>query len=83
MTYEAVLRVDNSDLVLRPGMTATAEIVVTTVEETVLVPNAALRFEPSKFEEKSSGANKSIPLRHFAPAGWEISRTAGFEAIRR
>ena len=45
VTYEAVLRVDNSDLLLRPGMTATAEIVVETVEKAVLIPNAALRFE--------------------------------------
>jgi HlyD family secretion protein len=45
VTYEALLHVDNNELLLRPGMTATAEIVVETVEDAVLVPNAALRFE--------------------------------------
>jgi HlyD family secretion protein len=46
VTYETVLEVDNSDLALRPGMTATAEIVTTSIPDALLVPNAALRFTP-------------------------------------
>ncbi|HKE94012.1 MAG TPA: efflux RND transporter periplasmic adaptor subunit [Povalibacter sp.] len=46
VTYETVLEVDNSELLLRPGMTATAEIVTTSIEDAVLIPNAALRFTP-------------------------------------
>ena len=46
VTYETVLEVDNSELLLRPGMTATAEIVTTDIKGAVLVPNAALRFTP-------------------------------------
>ncbi len=46
VTYTAVLSVDNSDLLLRPGMTATADITVETVKNAVLVPNAALRWLP-------------------------------------
>jgi HlyD family secretion protein len=46
VTYETLLSVDNADLSLRPGMTATAEITVRTVEGALLVPNAALRFTP-------------------------------------
>ncbi|MBN1422380.1 MAG: efflux RND transporter periplasmic adaptor subunit, partial [Planctomycetes bacterium] len=46
VTYETVLDVDNSDLSLRPGMTATAEITVQRIEGAVLVPSAALRFSP-------------------------------------
>jgi len=46
VTYETVLEVDNPELLLRPGMTATAEIVTTNIENAVLVPNAALRFSP-------------------------------------
>jgi HlyD family secretion protein len=38
--------VDNNDLSLRPGMTATAEITTLTRENVLLVPNAALRFSP-------------------------------------
>lgn len=46
VTYEAVLTVDNEELLLRPGMTATAEIVTALQEDVLLVPNAALRFTP-------------------------------------
>jgi len=46
VSYQTTLSVDNADLTLRPGMTATAEI--TTVERrgVLLVPNAALRYTP-------------------------------------
>lgn len=46
VTYKAILDVDNRELLLRPGMTATAEIAVETVDNAILVPNAALRFAP-------------------------------------
>lgn len=46
VTYAAVLSVANDALVLRPGMTATADIEVARRTNALLVPNAALRFEP-------------------------------------
>lgn len=46
VTYKTVLQVDNPELLLRPGMTATARIVVKKIENTLLTPNAALRFTP-------------------------------------
>ena len=46
VTYKAVLSVDNSDLALRPGMTATAQITVQEISNALLVPNAALRYSP-------------------------------------
>jgi len=46
VTYKAVLATDNSELLLRPGMTATAEITVEQVPDALTVPNAALRFSP-------------------------------------
>lgn len=46
VTYQTDLSVDNSALLLRPGMTATAEIAVRTVKDALLVPNEALRFVP-------------------------------------
>lgn len=45
VTYAAVLSVDNRDRSLRPGMTATADIVTDELEGVLLVDNAALRFE--------------------------------------
>ncbi|MHC1727107.1 MAG: efflux RND transporter periplasmic adaptor subunit [Syntrophobacteraceae bacterium] len=52
VTYETVLKVDNPDLALRPGMTATADIVVKNIKNAVLIPAAALRFAPPVQEEK-------------------------------
>lgn len=46
VTYKAILKIDNSELLLRPGMTATAEIKVTEVKDALLIPNAALRYAP-------------------------------------
>jgi HlyD family secretion protein len=47
VTYKAILSIDNSELLIRPGMTATAEIVVQHVRNALLVPNPALRFTPA------------------------------------
>jgi HlyD family secretion protein len=47
VTYLTYLDVDNADLSLRPGMTATATITATRRQDVLLVPNAALRFSPS------------------------------------
>jgi HlyD family secretion protein len=46
VTYDAVVSVDNSELKLRPGMTADVSFVVEEVADALLVPNAALRFRP-------------------------------------
>jgi HlyD family secretion protein len=46
VTYKTVLKVANPDLLLRPGMTATADIVVRSVENELLVPNSALLYSP-------------------------------------
>ncbi|UZK65707.1 efflux RND transporter periplasmic adaptor subunit [Sphingomonas sp. M1-B02] len=47
VSYAATLSVSNPDLQLRPGMTATAEIVTKARPNVLLAPNAALRFTPT------------------------------------
>ncbi len=46
VTYIAVLTVDNSDLLLRPGMSADVSIVIETLKETFTAPRSALLFTP-------------------------------------
>jgi HlyD family secretion protein len=46
VTYIGVIRTSNPDLDLFPGMTANVRIIVDTRENTLKVPNAALRFRP-------------------------------------
>ncbi len=59
VTYETVLKVNNSDLSLRPGMTATADITVKKVENAILIPTVALRFTPPVQEEEKKEEKKS------------------------
>lgn len=54
VTYKTVLKVQNNDLALRPGMTATATIVTAERKNALLVPNAALRFFPPEKESASA-----------------------------
>jgi HlyD family secretion protein len=46
VTYTAIIAVDNPELQLRPGMTATVNIVTATRQHVLAIPNAALRFRP-------------------------------------
>lgn len=47
VTYDVVLGVDNRDLVLKPGMTATARITTAARANVLRVPDQALRYVPS------------------------------------
>lgn len=46
VTYPTLLSVDNKDLMLRPGMTATVKIEAKRIPNAIKIPNAALRFTP-------------------------------------
>ncbi len=69
VTYDTLLSVDNDDLALRPGMTATADIKVQEIKDAVLVPNRALRFRPpaEKPEEKKDLMTRIFPWRRPRP----------------
>ncbi|RWX75442.1 efflux RND transporter periplasmic adaptor subunit [Neorhizobium lilium] len=64
VTYKAILTVDNQDLLLRPGMTATADITVQAVHDAILLPNATLRYSPPATTRARGG---SMLSRLFAP----------------
>lgn len=55
VTYTTVLQVNNDDLTLRPGMTATADITTASRSDVLLVPNAALRYQPPAAASGSGG----------------------------
>ena len=60
VSYNAVLTVQNPNLILRPGMTATAEIITNEVKGALLVPNAALRFKPPSTAKKTTAFGISM-----------------------
>jgi HlyD family secretion protein len=71
-----VLTLDNSDLLLRPGMTATADIVVKQVDDALLIPNAALRFAPAttkKTTRSSGGGVLSLIMPRRPRGGSEVT----------
>lgn len=47
VTYDVVVRVDNRDLLLKPGMTANVSIRIRDVADALRIPNAALRYRPA------------------------------------
>lgn len=69
VTYTTRLEVDNRDMSLRPGMTATATIQTTERQPSLLVPNTALRFTPAQVaaaaaaSAPAAGGNTSIVAR--------------------
>ena len=60
ITYTTWLEVDNSDLSLRPGMTAASTIVATERNNVLLVPNTALRFTPAAAAIAAPAASGSV-----------------------
>jgi HlyD family secretion protein len=44
VTYNAVVRINNKELLLKPGMTANVQFLVSEKEDVLTVPNMALRF---------------------------------------
>ncbi|HEY3814499.1 MAG TPA: efflux RND transporter periplasmic adaptor subunit [Caulobacteraceae bacterium] len=61
IAYTTVLSVANPDLLLKPGMTATAQITVAHKSNVMLVPNAALRFTP-KAPGAAGGMHGSVVI---------------------
>ena len=51
VTYDAVVRINNKELLLKPGMTANVQFLVSEKEDVLTIPNMALRFRPP--EEKN------------------------------
>jgi HlyD family secretion protein len=48
VTYDVVVKVDNPELKLKPGMTANVSIILDDKKGVLRVPNAALRFRPAE-----------------------------------
>jgi len=76
VTYDAVIDVDNSDLKLRPGMTANVTFVFANRDNVLRVPNAALRFRLSpevsaalKLDGKSAKGIDGGAAGEASPAG--------------
>ncbi len=55
VTYDVVVSVDNSDLTLKPGMTAATRIVIDQRNDVIRVPSQALRYSPGGLPASGNG----------------------------
>jgi len=58
--YNCIIHVDNADLALKPGMTATVSIEVARRDQVLTVPNAALRYVPQWPQEELAQVRKGL-----------------------
>jgi HlyD family secretion protein len=58
VTYDVIIKVDNPDLKLKPGMTANVSITIEIRQDVLRIPNAALRFKPPA-EATKAAANQA------------------------
>lgn len=80
VTYQARLNVDNSELLLRPGMTATVDIVTREADGILLVPASAFRFSPPQESQQTGWSlqNLFMPrMRMGPPPGARATRGGG------
>ena len=79
VTYQTYLEVDNTDLSLRPGMTASSTITSTERKDVLLVPNTALRFTPSQAGGPGAGKSSGGIMSSLMPRmpGGIVRKTAG------
>jgi HlyD family secretion protein len=70
VTYDAVVGVNNEELLLKPGMTANVEFLVSQKSAVLRIPNAALRFKPpSERQPPAQVAATQAAARNPAAAG--------------
>ncbi len=60
VSYDTVLSVDNDDLALLPGMTAVSEIAVASAKDTLVIENAALRYQPAEGSSAQAQQSRGI-----------------------
>lgn len=67
ITYDVVINVDNPEQLLMPGMTAYVSIAVAQRQNTLLVPNAALRYKPANDANGKNAQGKPDAVRGEKP----------------
>jgi len=78
VTYNAVARIDNKELLLKPGMTASVQFLVSRQEDVLTIPNMAMRFRPPDQKDEADELLRQERSRKAAPVGTRrTSRAAG------
>jgi len=72
VTYDVVIGVDNSELKLKPGMTATVNIITAQRDDVVRIPVRALRFNPKAKKAEATPRPGADGAARAKPAVWII-----------
>lgn len=59
VTYDVVVKVENPDEILIPGMTAYVNVIIAEKKNVLLLPNAALRYKPTPPSAQENGGGKA------------------------
>jgi HlyD family secretion protein len=77
VTYNAVARIDNRDLILKPGMTANVRFLVSQKEHVIIIPNMAMRFRPPDQKDEAQELLRRERSRVTSPVGTRRTSRAG------
>lgn len=77
VTYDAVVRIDNEELILKPGMTANVQFLVSQREDVLAIPNMAMRFKPSEQKDEAQELLRQEQSRAVPPVGAKRTSRSG------
>jgi HlyD family secretion protein len=83
VTYNTIISVDNKDLRLMPGMTATVTVIIQNRENALRLPAPALRFRPEGFEDRRASRGPGGPGAGAGGPGAGAPGAGGGEGQRR
>ncbi len=77
VTYNSVVRINNKELLLKPGMTANVQFLVAQKEDALTIPNIALRFRPPEEKDQAQELLRQEQGRTAPRVGQRQTRRAG------
>jgi len=77
VTYDAVVRIDNKELLLKPGMTANVQFLVSEKKQVLAIPNMAIRFKPPDQKDEAQEILRQERSRAAPKAGARRTSRAG------
>jgi HlyD family secretion protein len=82
VTYDARLDVDNAELLLRPGMTATVSVVTREAKDVITVPAAAFRYRPPVVERSAGWSLQRLFMPRMPRGAGRPAPTASVDGTR-
>ncbi len=81
VTYDSVVRINNKELLLKPGMTANVQFLVAQKEDALAIPNIALRFRPPNEKNEAQNLLRRQQARAAPQVGQRRTRRAGGSGV--